>query len=180
MTLLIEGDYVKCIAIATDWLLDENISITNHPWDRSILRTDGGTGKRSNDINSQPTRGVDNNPPIFGSWHCPHCPHPPRSWQTAPTSCGAAWHWWAGTCVTTQFPVSATQCHTVCVTTSRSISSPQRALSRTQVASALFKACARTRTTLLLASIALNYRLKPRWTTGRGSFRLKAAKLTAN
>ena len=31
-----------------------------------------------------------------------------------------------------------------------------------------------------LASIALNYRLKPRWTTGRGSFRLKAAKLTAN
>ena len=66
------------------------------------------------------------------------------------------------------------------VTTSQSISSPQRALSRTQVASALFKACARTRTTLLLASIALNYRLKPRWTRGRGSFRLKAAKLTAN
>ena len=55
------------------------------------------------------------------------------------------------------------------VTTSRSISSPQRALSRTQVASALFKACARTRTTLLLASIALNYRLKPRWTTGGAS-----------
>ena len=66
------------------------------------------------------------------------------------------------------------------VTTSQSISSPQRALSRTQVASALFKACARTRTTLLLALIALNYRLKPRWTTGRGSFRLKAAKLTTN
>ena len=76
--------------------------------------------------------------------------------------------------------LSHSLCHTVCVTTSRSISSPQRALSRTQVASALFKACARTRTTLLLASIALNYRLKPRWTTGRGSFRLKAAKLTTN
>ena len=41
MTLLVKGDYVKCITIATDRLLDENISITNHPWDRSILRTDG-------------------------------------------------------------------------------------------------------------------------------------------
>ena len=47
MTLPIEGDYVKCIAIATDWLLDENISITNHPWDRSILRTDGGTAREA-------------------------------------------------------------------------------------------------------------------------------------